>query len=126
MQTQRMTTEGERSRRWPEEDDLGSALLARDRRSSRRATAGVRRRASGLGWLSIGLGAGEVFAPAAVATLIGARDQSRTRRLLRAFGARELACGIGILTGRRTAGWLWARVAGDTLDLAYLARLLGA
>lgn len=38
----------------------------------------------------------------------------------RAFGAREIAAGIGILAGRRLAPWIWARVGGDLLDLAAL------
>lgn len=73
--------------------------------------------ARGLGWFSIALGAAELAAPDALARMIGARPHSA---LIRAYGAREMAAGIGLLSGRGTAEWLWARVAGDTLDLASL------
>ena len=35
-------------------------------------------------------------------------------------GLRELACGVGLLSERRPAGWAWARVAGDMMDIALL------
>jgi uncharacterized membrane protein len=71
-----------------------------------------------LGWFSIALGVAEVATPRSLARLIGVRER---RALLRALGAREIATGVGILTQRRPAGWLWARVAGDAIDLALLA-----
>ena len=40
--------------------------------------------------------------------------------LLRLFGLREIAAGVGLLSQDRLAPWLWARVAGDALDLAVL------
>jgi uncharacterized membrane protein len=52
-------------------------------------------------------------------------DTRETRRLLRALGARELASGIGILTGDRRSAWLWSRVAGDMMDLALLGVAFG-
>jgi hypothetical protein len=77
----------------------------------------------GLGWFSVGLGLAELLAPRAVGRLTGVRQHG----LLQAHGARELACGVGILTSTRPAGWLWARVAGDAVDLATLgANLPGA
>lgn len=82
------------------------------------------RLANGLGWFSIGLGLAEVIAPGKVAELIGVNDDDRTRTLLRAYGAREIAAGIGILSQPRPAGWVWGRVAGDVLDLATLAAAL--
>jgi uncharacterized membrane protein len=36
------------------------------------------------------------------------------------MGLREITAGIGILTNRRPAGWVWARVAGDAADLTCL------
>lgn len=81
------------------------------------------RRASGLGWFSLGLGFAELVVPGAVARLIGARGDGDGRRWLRMFGAREIVAGLGILSGRQRAGWLWARVAGDVLDLAALGRV---
>lgn len=78
------------------------------------------RLANALGWFSIGLGVAEVAAPQAVAHLIGVKDQDRTRKVLRGYGAREIAAGIGILSRPQPAGWLWSRVAGDLLDLSSL------
>lgn len=74
--------------------------------------------AQALGWFSIGLGLAELLAPRAMARTIGMEERPL---LLRTFGARELASGLGILAGgRRPTGWLWARVAGDAMDLAAL------
>ena len=71
----------------------------------------------GLGWFSIGLGAAAVAAPRVVCWLSGLRSPT----LMRLVGARELAAGIGILTQRDRAPWLWSRVVGDTFDLAALS-----
>jgi uncharacterized membrane protein len=84
------------------------------------------RLANGLGWLSIGLGVAEIAAPGQLARLIGVPDTGRKRTLLRAYGLREVAAGIGILSQPRPAGWLWGRVAGDMLDLATLGSALAS
>jgi uncharacterized membrane protein len=39
---------------------------------------------------------------------------------------RELASGAGILSGRRSSGWLWSRVGGDAMDLGLLGRAMQA
>jgi hypothetical protein len=70
-----------------------------------------------LGVFSLGLGLAEMLAPAQV----GARTGVPYRGLIRAYGAREFAAGVGILTSKKPASWLWARVAGDVLDLTTLA-----
>ena len=82
------------------------------------------RLANGLGWFSIGLGLAELAAPDRVAQLIGVDDTRTSRAVLRFFGAREVAAGVGILTQRRPTTWVWARVAGDALDLAALGTAL--
>jgi hypothetical protein len=69
-----------------------------------------------LGYFSIGLGMAEVCAPGAMARLTGVGQKN----LLPAYGVREIAAGLGILSNARPTGWLWARVAGDVLDLATL------
>jgi uncharacterized membrane protein len=79
------------------------------------------RLANGLGWFSIGLGLAEVAAPGKLAELIGIKDEDRTRSLMRFYGMREIAAGVGILTRPQEAGWMWGRVAGDMLDIASLA-----
>jgi len=70
--------------------------------------------ARGLGWFSIGLGLAEVLMPDIIADLSGVDKPG----LLRLYGLREIACGVGILNSDRPAAWLWARVAGDALDMA--------
>jgi len=83
------------------------------------------RLAAGLGWFSLGLGLAELAAPAGIAQLIGLKDDERTRNVLRAYGAREIATGVAILgSGSNDPEWLWARVAGDVLDLASLGASL--
>lgn len=79
-----------------------------------------------LGCFSIGLGVAELVAPRAMAKLIGIRNKSTNHNILRAYGAREVAAGIGILFQRREPAWLWARVAGDALDLGSLGSALGS
>jgi len=80
--------------------------------------------ALGLGWFSVGLGLAQLLAPRKMARLIGASDGPGTRRLIRALGVRELTAGVGLLSRRRPARWLWARLAGDLMDLGLLGNLL--
>ncbi len=76
-----------------------------------------------LGWFSIGLGLAEVFAPRQVARLIGVSEDEHTA-LLRFYGIRELAAGIGILTRPKPTYWMWNRVIGDTVDIVSLGRAM--
>jgi uncharacterized membrane protein len=64
----------------------------------------------------------EVMAPRALAKLIGVSGEYSM--LLRLFGLREMASGVGILTQHRPTLWMWGRVGGDALDLACLAAAL--
>jgi len=73
--------------------------------------------ARGLGWFSVALGTVEVIAPGAINRLVGAREG---HAFIRAFGFREIAAGGGILALSNPTPWLWARVAGDAIDLAAL------
>jgi uncharacterized membrane protein len=92
-------------------------------RTQRRFAAAPSRWASALAWFSVGLGVTQLLAPRALAKLIGVRDRARTRTTMRALGARELMVGLGLQRARRTAPWLWSRVAGDVVDLGLLTRL---
>ncbi len=75
--------------------------------------------ARGLGWFSLGLGIMELVAPGRLARSLGMRG---TEGLLWAYGLREAAAGLGILSSSgNPATWLWARVAGDALDIGTLA-----
>jgi uncharacterized membrane protein len=77
--------------------------------------------ARALGWFSIGLGIAEIIAPRTVAKLVGTDNH---KPLVRGYGLREIASGVGILTQPRAAPWVWSRVGGDMLDLASLAAAL--
>jgi hypothetical protein len=73
--------------------------------------------ARGLGLFSVGLGLTQLMAPRWLGETTGVGDY---RTLMRTLGARELASGIGVLARRRPAGPLWARLAGDVVDVALL------
>jgi uncharacterized membrane protein len=77
-----------------------------------------------LGWFSIGLGLAEVLAPTQVARLIGLDEEDEHTTLIRAFGMRELAAGVGILARPKPTYWLWNRVLGDTMDVATLGKAM--
>ncbi|SAL50011.1 hypothetical protein AWB64_05266 [Caballeronia sordidicola] len=70
--------------------------------------------ARGLGWFSIALGMAELLAPRTVSRTAGLDANASVVRL---YGFRELACGIGILTSAKVAPFLWARIGGDVLDI---------
>lgn len=78
--------------------------------------------AKGLGYFSIGLGLAELIAPRWLGRLIGAGEEHK--KLLQMFGVREIAAGVAILASPRPAKGLWARIAGDVLDLAALVAAL--
>lgn len=71
-----------------------------------------------LGWFSIALGAVELLAPRSTARAAGVTAPDVVTR---SYGARELACGVGLLYSRKPTTFLLARVAGDLLDLATIA-----
>jgi hypothetical protein len=74
--------------------------------------------ARGLGWFSIGLGLTEMLTPKMLTEQLGMEGKES---LLRFYGAREMAAGLGILMSDNPRPWIWGRVAGDALDLATLA-----
>lgn len=83
--------------------------------------------AKGLGWFSVALGLAEVLAPRSVARFIGVGDDETNCRVLQGMGLREMAAGLGIVTQNRPdAGWLWARVGGDAIDLSLLGLALAS
>jgi len=88
----------------------------RSRRTEQDQT--THRIAHGLGIFSIALGAMEVLAGGALARAFGL---PRHESLLRTFGVREIATGIGILSSKDPTPWIWGRVFGDGLDLGVLA-----
>ena len=60
--------------------------------------------AQGLGWFSIGLGMAEVLAPGHLARFLGMEERTE---LIRAYGAREIMSGIGILSQEDPTPWIW-------------------
>jgi uncharacterized membrane protein len=77
-----------------------------------------------LGVFSLSLGAPQIAAPGRVNRLIGVRDDRASRRWQRIVGVREIAAGVGLLSGGRPVEWVWSRVAGDLKDLALLGSAL--
>ncbi len=67
---------------------------------------------------SFGLGLGELVAPGKVAAIAGVDDTRRSRRVIRALGARECGHWAALLGGSDKL--VWTRVAGDVLDVALL------
>jgi len=82
--------------------------------------------ARALGWFSVALGAAELAAPGVMSRLIGASSDPKTLSLIRTMGARELGNGLAILSKPNSAAPLWARVAGDATDLAFLGAAFSA
>ena len=81
--------------------------------------------ADGLGYFSIALGLAELIAPDMMSRLIGVKDpDDRNHKTMRVMGLREIAAGIAILASEQPARAVWARVAGDGIDLALLGKTL--
>lgn len=74
----------------------------------------------GLGWFSIAIGASELLAPRRISRGLGMRRPG----LFQAYGLREILAGVGILAAKDPRVGVWARVAGDVLDLASVAPAL--
>src|SRR5688500_3633109 len=96
------------------------------RRAQRGDREGAEHLGRALGVFSIGLGLSQILAPRGVGRAIGLEDNDRNHRLMTAFGIRELATGLGLLSRPGSASLMWGRVAGDVLDLAVLARALNS
>ncbi len=72
----------------------------------------------GLAWFSLGLGLYEVLAPKHLSRLLGLEGKEA---LIRFYGVREIAAGVGIFAAQPNPKvWIWARAGGDALDLATL------
>lgn len=80
--------------------------------------------ATGLGWFSLALGLSELLAPRAIAKIAGI--PTGHHNLIRLYGARELASGLGIFAQQMPAEALWSRVAGDAVDLASLGAVFAS
>lgn len=101
---------------------LGRAMHTQSRQLWERSGLkgiGTEKVARGLGWFSIGLGLAELLMPRTVARLCG--GEGKHTGLIRLYGLREIAAGLMIFSSRKPAAGVWARVAGDAVDLATLA-----
>jgi hypothetical protein len=96
--------------------------VRRDATAYRSNGASAHALARGLGWFSIGLGIAELTAPRSLARFLGMEERTG---LIRAYGMREIATGVGILSQDDPTPWLWGRVGGDVLDLGTLAAGVG-
>lgn len=94
-------------------------------------------RADALGWASVALGAPMILAPRRLLDTIGIDPGGRATATVAAVGIRELMATVQVNAMRHRRIGMWARVAGDGLDLTLLglaftrrrrdtARLLGA
>lgn len=72
-----------------------------------------------LGWVSLGIGLTELTFPKGLCRILGV--SKRHAGLMRVLGLREVASGLGLLLHPNRREWVWARVAGDALDLSLLA-----
>lgn len=81
------------------------------------------RLARGLGWVSIGLGMAELIYGRRLGEVIGLGYHPR---VMRTYGLREIGAGLVILAADDPRLGVWARVAGDLLDLATLMPALSA
>ena len=67
-----------------------------------------------LGWFSLALGAAELLAPRKIADAHGAPEGDK---VVRAFGAREIAAGAAVLARPNRAWPMALRAGGDLLDI---------
>ena len=72
-----------------------------------------------LGAFSIALGLAEVAAPGRLARWLGVEGKT-AKRVIGAFGARELLAGAMLLRGPAVSTNAWNRVVGDAMDLGAL------
>jgi uncharacterized membrane protein len=79
-----------------------------------------------LGWFSIALGLAQVLMPHRMVELIGLRNTRSRSFIMRVIGIREVTSGIGALTQFRPLTWIRARLGGDAMDIALLARAIQA
>ena len=102
-------------------DERARALARRLEPTDPARLSASRKAARGLGWFSIGIGVLQLVAARPIARLVGLPGREG---LVRLYGLREIANGVGLLAAGGPAAasaGLWARVGGDALDLATVA-----
>ncbi len=81
-----------------------------------------RKASFGLGLFSIELGAAELLAARKITRAL---DLPGQKSVVRGFGVREIAAGVGLLQAPGHSARLWNRVAGDGVDLGALSLAAG-
>ncbi|API58945.1 hypothetical protein BSL82_06150 [Tardibacter chloracetimidivorans] len=71
----------------------------------------------GLGYFSLALGALELLGARRIARTL---DVPKRGNIVRAFGGREIAAGVGLIQSPAHAPRMWHRVLGDAMDLGAL------
>ncbi|MCC6248390.1 MAG: transcriptional regulator [Rubrivivax sp.] len=108
-------------------DRRAQALVRAARPSAPQRQSATRKLAAGLGWFGLGLGLVQLFATRRVLRAGGLGTGPAALGAASLCGLREVATGIGLVAARspaQAAPWMWARVAGDALDLAALTALV--
>ncbi len=77
-----------------------------------------------LGGVILGLGLAALVMPRQATKLIGIRDQTNHRTLIRAAGLRKVVSGVGLLAQPTSAALEKVRVSGELIDLALLGLAL--
>lgn len=89
-----------------------------------RRTGDAKGLARALGWFSVGVGAAELLAPERITEFLGMNEDRA--EMVRFCGLGRVAGGLGMLSQRDPAPWVWSRVAGDFVDIAGLATTLSS
>jgi uncharacterized membrane protein len=82
--------------------------------------------ARNLGLMSLGLGVVQLTAPRWFSNAVGVQPRESRPMIVRLIGLRELVTAAGLLGSRNKTVFLWARVAGDVMDMALLGRAMTA
>lgn len=96
-------------------DEARLPLSAYARRQEQFLSGDPKAVARGLGLFSLALGFTEMLIPRTLTRSLGVRGYEG---LVRLFGLREIAAGACLLAFDEPEPYIWARVAGDALDMA--------
>lgn len=75
------------------------------------------------GWVSLGIGLTGLAFPKGLCRVLGI--SRRHTGVVRVFGLRKIARGLGLLLQPHRREWAWARVTGDAIDFTLLGKTFG-
>ena len=87
----------------------------------RPSEGGTQRLATGVGWVSLGMGAAMTLDPRRSVAILGWADREGLARLI---GGVDLILGAGLLRGRRRARWMLARALLNAILFLIYTRVL--